>query len=71
MKKQPKAFPSSDATINHEEGMNLRDYFAARAMQAYMHDLEVAWDSYGLTCAARDAYKLADAMMIARRERDA
>lgn len=46
-----------------EEGMTLRDYFAAKAMQAEMtdgiHENDFAWS------AAR-AYKMADAMLKAR-----
>jgi hypothetical protein len=48
----------------HLSGMSLRDYFAAKAMQAYLPDAmehnatekELAWS----------AYKMADAMMKAR-----
>ena len=52
------AFPHA---IHH--GMTLRDYFAAKAMQA---DLErgVHADDFELT--AKRAYKMADAMMKAR-----
>jgi hypothetical protein len=47
-----------------QEGMTLRDYFAAKAMQAYLPDAmnhnategELAWS----------AYKMADAMLKAR-----
>jgi hypothetical protein len=49
-----------------QEGMTLRDYFAAKAMQAYLPDAmehnatenELAWS----------AYKMADAMLKARGE---
>ena len=44
-----------------QEGMTLRDYFAAKAMQAmaqkYSHEGDVS----------RNAYKIADAMMEARK----
>jgi hypothetical protein len=44
-----------------ESGMDLRDYFAAKAMQAvaviHSHERDVA----------RNAYKIADAMMEARK----
>ena len=67
-----KAFPtpaisvSSEAritSIGGEGGMDLRDYFAARAMAADMtdgiHENDFAW-------AAARAYKVADAMLKAR-----
>ena len=67
-----KAFPTpaisvSDeariTSIGGEGGMDLRDYFAARAMAADMadgiHENDFAW-------AAARAYKVADAMMKAR-----
>ena len=63
-----KAFPG-----NRFEGMELRDYFAAKAMQGMNantnddHDIEV--ETYDEYCAeiARCAYKMADAMMEARK----
>jgi hypothetical protein len=52
------AFPNPHLT--HQTGMTLRDYFAAKAMQAmaqkYSHEGDVS----------RNAYKIADAMMEAR-----
>jgi len=64
--KNPPAFPvTSDNYANiTSTGMTLRDYFAAKAMQAYLPDAmehnatenELAWS----------AYKMADAMMKAR-----
>ena len=61
------AFPvTSDNYANsNSEGMTLRDYFAAKAMQgmlayAYFHPLAME-DGY-----ARDAYAMADAMLKAR-----
>ena len=55
------AFPNTDANfVNKNWGMTLRDYFAAKAMQAlaqkYSHEGDVS----------RNAYKLADAMLRAR-----
>lgn len=44
-----------------EEGMTLRDYFAAKAMQAILNDAEIFWDG-----AAPLAYQYADAMLKAR-----
>ena len=47
---------------NREEGLSVRDYFAAKAMQA-LCDIKGAWD------AARRAYQIADAMMNVRQEK--
>ena len=75
-----KAFPTPTFSINDEArvtavggegGMDLRDYFAAKAMQAILSS-----DKYvGLIGVnryeqrtAEDAYKMADAMMKARQE---
>ena len=52
----PPAFPS---VFDHERGMTLRDYFAAKAMQALVEK------SYFDTT-ARLAYEIADAMLKAR-----
>lgn len=60
------AFPvNEEAVMRNCTGMSLRDFFAAKAMQAYV-------SSYprGEICAAdliaRDAYDMADAMLLAR-----
>jgi hypothetical protein len=52
--------------VEHHRGMTMRDYFAAKAMQgmlagllAYGHD--IMWNEI-----AKDAYKMADAMLKAR-----
>ena len=62
------AFPTTNYSAVYSEGMTLRDYFAAKAMQgmlayAYLHPLamEDGW--------ARDAYTLADAMLEAREQK--
>ena len=61
----PPAFPRphSGNTNFAQEGMTLRDYFAARAMAADMtdgiHEKDFGW-------AAARAYKVADAMLKAR-----
>lgn len=52
------AFPS---VFDHERGMTLRDYFAAKAMQALVEK------SYFDTT-ARLAYEIADAMLKAREQ---
>lgn len=56
-----KAFPN----MTNEKGMDLRDYFAAKAMQGFASDPD--WAS-GATAAAEIAYLWADAMMKAREQ---
>jgi hypothetical protein len=46
-----------------DEGMTLRDYFAAKAMQCYWNDPEVVGTQ---AQAAEWAYEMADAMLKAR-----
>ena len=57
------AFPShgSMGEVAHE-GMTLRDYFAAKAMQGMMHDVSQPVGEV----IARWAYEVADAMLKAR-----
>ena len=64
------AFPSHGSMGEVvQEGMTLRDYFAAKAVQAIMSDDRyrgvVGVNNYELH-AASDAYKMADAMLKAR-----
>ena len=63
-----KAFPSTEPIygdnivgVKQSTGMDLRDYFAAKAMQA-MISLDNVNDSYVF----KEAYLIADAMMKAR-----
>lgn len=60
------AFPHGDPTNGGDIGMTLRDYFAAKAMQAYLG----SYPNGGLTCRpdeiAADAYDVADAMLAER-----
>ena len=72
------AFPvsTSNEAGGHQDGPNtwqhpgmaLRDYFAAKAMQAYLG----SYPNGGLTCRpdeiAADAYDVADAMLAERNE---
>lgn len=51
-------------TEKHAVSMTLRDYFAAKAMQTYMHD-EV-WNPDTYKNAAEKSYRIADAMLKAR-----
>ena len=61
------AFPNKSAAVNggssfDSSGMTLRDYFAAKAMQAVL--VNGYFDKF--ESVASDAYKLADAMLRAR-----
>ena len=57
-----KAFPN----VTGEKGMDLRDYFAAKAMQAYMSRQLI--DGFDEDVIAEMSYKVADAMLKARAE---
>jgi hypothetical protein len=57
-----KAFPN-----HRSEGMDLRDYFAAKAMQGYVSKKLI--DGFDEDIISLMAYKIADAMM-AERERE-
>ena len=60
------AFPFIDSASPLEHsGMTLRDYFAAKAMQAYIQRAVLHAD---LEDVAIDAYDIADAMLNAREE---
>ena len=61
------AFPRDHAHDGHN-GMTLRDYFAAKAMQAYFSDPAAGFGSDGIAEASKAAYRIADAM-LAERER--
>lgn len=58
------AFPTNHAMAENSEGMTLRDYFAAKAMQGFAAD-----PNYGakLSVMAECAYEWADAMLEARK----
>jgi hypothetical protein len=65
-----KAFPQASKGMfgeeNTEYGMDLRDYFAAKAMEAFLTDLTHKQDVFLLDEVADTAYAMADAMMKAR-----
>lgn len=66
-----KAFPTLNWVQQHgqppnDEGMDLRDYFAAKAMQALLFDIKAIQIDMNKT--ANLAYKFADAMMNAREQ---
>lgn len=61
------AFPTDAQSAlkhDHYEGMTLRDYFAAKAMQSYLYQPE--WEAMPVEHVAAWAYEQADAMLKAR-----
>ena len=66
MSKDSKAFPYSGVgdELNYSKGMTLRDYFAAKAMQALITRIPMSGAER-----ARDAYIIADAMLKAREQK--
>lgn len=66
-----KAFPHSFERVpdhpcfSESEGMDLRDYFAAKAMQGMLAN-QHQFSADDESIYARDAYAIADAMMKAR-----
>ena len=54
-----KAYPNSE--VHGQLGMDLRDYFAAKAMQAML-----LWEDCGNFNVSKEAYQMADAMMEER-----
>jgi hypothetical protein len=59
------AFPISGSQYRHTEGMTLRDYFAAQAMQGMLAAC-TGWSEAGIERLAKCSYMTADAMMKAR-----
>ena len=57
------AFPSSD-----HNGLTLRDYFAAKAMQAFIMNTDKRSADEADLWVGRAAYEVADAMLDARSE---
>jgi len=51
--------------VQHHKGMELRDYFAAKAMPAILAQMDVC-NGKDLTNSAWITYQMADAMMKAR-----
>ena len=65
------AFPSTFKSLDGKEhihawGMTLRDYFAAKAMQANLTVISEFPDEHWRMGLALDAYRMADAMLKAR-----
>lgn len=66
-----KAFPCGEGIKPYEYGMDLRDYFAAKAMQGLMSGRwKHEYDAYTIDAEgwAKSAYAFADAMMKAREQ---
>lgn len=61
-----KAFPNTAPYPLTEDGMDLRDYFAAKAMQAIITRFPLDRGGWNEELVASSAYMTADAMMKAR-----
>ena len=61
----PYEFKYGDGTAGRAEGMSLRDYFAAKAMQAIVSHDPTFSQTYVNQC-AEDSYRYADAMLAER-----
>ena len=57
------AFPTPPG-VQHNDGMTLRDYFAAAALKGQAHRLENPYEHRDILAA--DCYAIADAMIKAR-----
>ncbi len=66
-KENPPAFPR-DHRFDGHNGMTLRDYFAAAALQGLLAGRDILMEAEWL---AADAYQFADAMIAEREKRDA
>ena len=60
--------PHPDGGTFYSQGMSLRDYFAARAMQAYLSDPAVESWPENASHIAHTCYQVADAMLKARKQ---
>ena len=65
------AFPvTNDANVNNQTGMTLRDYFAAKAMQATLSHGKTLYEEHDaffhIENVAKDSYYIADAMLKER-----
>jgi hypothetical protein len=67
----PPAFPCHLDTPSEYDGMTLRDYFAAKAMQGLMHNYhpcDFLEHNGWIEDISMASYQLADAMLAARKE---
>jgi hypothetical protein len=62
------AFPKGQSDYSENRGMTLRDYFAAKAMQAMITNNWPLHTSEAVSTLAGAAYSTADAMLKARAE---
>lgn len=62
------AFPIDIPSVGHSTGMTLRDYFAAKAMQAVLSDPEITDIAKTKDWIAICSYSVADAMLKAREQ---
>ena len=62
----PPAFPTTTFAQKTEGGMTLRDYFAAKAMQALLRQYPDHLMNSPASEVASDAYSMADEMLKAR-----
>ena len=61
------AFPCPETEKHYkDEGMTLRDYFAAKAMQVVLYQCDCFPDEDWRMGVALDSYKMADSMLKAR-----
>jgi len=60
-----KAFPNT----RFAEGMDLRDYFASKAIDYFVRDVWLEKETDDFDDAANKCYQLADAMMKAREQK--
>ena len=74
MTKEIPAFPTTQYVTGfypsgHTEGMTLRDYFAAKAMQGFASTIDISDADYQehFGYIAKDCYEIADAMLEARK----
>ena len=70
MNNQP-AFPiviDLASSVEYQTGMSLRDFFAAKAMQALLRQYPDHLMNSPASEVASDAYSMADAMLAAREE---
>jgi len=58
---------SGRPTETNSEGMTLRDYFAAKAIQSILNNLPQGIQPQDCLAAAEDAYFIADRMLEARK----
>ena len=63
------AFPAMHYDLaDNEHGLTMRDYFAAKAMQEFLDEVGSQSDQAWFAQIAKNAYRMADAMLKARHE---